>query len=210
MKNYVVLFDLICYVAIPLLIWNFGRDVLGDYYAMLASSVPGIIYSIYRFVLIKTFNLFGIFMLGNLIVGTLIDVLAGSAMQLLWNNVFYSFAIALLFIATVIINRPLFLFFAIDFNELQGNDREKMKKLFYQRKVLFTFKAITILFAFRDILLASIKIWLIKEYGVEAFDKGIVLRQVLSWGITGLSVIGFIYISKLLQSNEDEPVHPTI
>ncbi|OCA91855.1 VC0807 family protein [Pseudobacillus wudalianchiensis] len=210
MKNYVVLFDLICYVAIPLLIWNFGRDLLGDYYAMLISSVPGILYSIYRFILIKTVNLFGIFMLGNLIVGTLIDVLAGSAMQLLWNNVFYSYTIALLFIISVLVNRPLFLFFAIDFTELQGSGRHEMKKSFYQKKVLRAFKWITLLFAFRDVLLASVKIWLIKEYGVDAFDKGIVLRQVLSWGITAVSVIGFIYISKLLQTNEEEPIRPPV
>lgn len=50
---------------------------------MLLSADSGITYSGYRFILLKICNLFGIFMLANLIVGTLIDVLAGFIIRLL-------------------------------------------------------------------------------------------------------------------------------
>jgi hypothetical protein len=138
-KN-IVLSDVIFYLIFPIVIWNIGKDYIGDYYAMLISSVPGIIYSVIRFILLKKVNLFGVFIISNLLVGTLIDVLSGSALNLLWNNVYYSYFIGSLFI---LINRPLALYFALDFVELQGRDRENMKGIFYQKRILTIFKLIT-------------------------------------------------------------------
>ncbi|WP_374056177.1 hypothetical protein [Rossellomorea sp. FM04394] len=83
MKKNFVLLDLLMYVALPLFVWNIMRDYIGDYYAMLLFSVPGIIYTVYRFIEMKKVNTFGLFILVTLIVGTLIDVLAGSSLQLL-------------------------------------------------------------------------------------------------------------------------------
>jgi hypothetical protein len=210
MHKNIVVWDLICYVIFPLVIWNFSKDYIGDYYAMLISSVPGIIYSIIRFILLKKINLFGIFMIANLSLGTLIDVLSGSAIQMLWNNVFYSYAFALFFIVTILMKKPIYLFLSLDVVEMQGHNREKMKALFYQDKPLFIFKLITLGFAFREVLLASIKVWLIMKYGVDAFDKGIILRQVLNWTITGISIYGFIHIFKILNQSSELPDEESI
>ncbi|MCA1054334.1 hypothetical protein LCM10_04985 [Rossellomorea aquimaris] len=201
MQKNIVLGDIIFYLIFPIVIWNISRDYIGDYYAMLLSSVPGIIYSVIRFILLKKVNLFGLFMIGTLLAGTLVDVLSGSALNLLWNNVYYSYGIGLFFILTILFNRPITLFFALDFVEMQGYDRKEMRTIFYQKRILNLFKLITFGFAFRDILLASIKVWLISEYGVEAFDKGLILRQILSWTLTGVTIYGFIYISKILSEN---------
>ncbi len=199
MNKNIVIGDVVFYLIFPIVIWNIGRDLAGDYYAMLISSVPGIIYSLFRFYLIKKINLFGVFILGNLLAGTLIDVLSGSALNLLWNNVYYSYFLGSLFLVTILFHRPIALYFALDFVELQGEDRIRMKETFYQKRILNIFKLITLGFALRDLLLATIKMWLILSYGVESFDKGILLRQVLSWSLTGLSIYGFIYVSKLIQ-----------
>ncbi|MGR3764082.1 VC0807 family protein [Rossellomorea sp. NS-SX7] len=201
MQKKIVLGDFIFYLIFPIVIWNLGRDYIGDYYAMLLSSVPGIIYSVIRFILLKKVNLLGLFMIGTLLAGTLIDVLSGSALNLLWNKVYYSYFMSSLFVLTILINRPIALFFALDFVEMQGYDRMTMKDTFYQKRILNLFKLITFGFAFRDILLASIKVWLIVTYGVEAFDKGLILRQVLNWTLSGLTIYGFIYISKILNQN---------
>lgn len=138
-KN-VVVWDLICYVVFPLVIWHATREYVSDYYAMLISSVPGIIYSIVRFILIKKLNVFGIFMIANLVIGTLIDVLSGSAMNMLWNNVYYLYILPFLFLLTALINKPLYLYFSLDFVEMQGHNRKKMKELFYQKRILTVFK----------------------------------------------------------------------
>ncbi|MBM7691349.1 hypothetical protein JOC77_000754 [Peribacillus deserti] len=204
MKKNIIVLDLIFYVAVPLLVWNFGRDYMGDYLAMILSSVPGILYSLYRFYEIKKINFFGCFILINLVVGTLIDVLAGSAIQLLWNNTYYLFVLGGVFVLSILINRPIALLFALDIIELQGADRKEVKQLFYQPKPLLVFKLITMAFALRDIILGIVKIWLITEYGVEAFDKGIFLRQVFSWTVTILTGFGFYYVTKIVEENSGQ------
>ncbi|QFT87641.1 hypothetical protein FIU87_03165 [Bacillus sp. THAF10] len=171
---------------------------------MLISSIPGIIYSLIRFILLKKINLFGIFIISNLFLGTLIDVLSGSAINLLWNNIYYSYFLGILFLFTIFLNKPIALYFALDFVELQGQNRIKMKEIFYQKRILNIFKLITFVFAFRDILLASIKWWLISTYGIESFDKGLVLRQIFSWVLTGLSIYGFIYVSNIINENSSQ------
>ena len=60
MFKHVLVWDIICFVVFPLVIWNVGRDIFGDYYAMLISSIPGIVYSIIRFILIKRVSFTGI------------------------------------------------------------------------------------------------------------------------------------------------------
>ncbi|MFC7322753.1 VC0807 family protein [Halobacillus campisalis] len=201
MKNHFVLLDLIFYVVFPLAVWNLTRDPIGDYYAMLLSSVPGIIYTVYRFMALKKVNVFGLYMISTLVVGTLIDVLAGNAIRLLWYNVIYAYVLAGLFLLTIVIKKPIALYFALDFTELQGDDRAFNKRLFYQKKIYRIFSWIVAGFAFQNILSATLKAWLITEYGVEAFDKGIILRQVINWGLTFIIMAGFFYISKVINES---------
>lgn len=54
-------------------------------------------------------------MIVTLIIGTLIDVLAGSAIQLLWNNVIYAYVMSGFFLLTILIKKPITLYFALDF-----------------------------------------------------------------------------------------------
>lgn len=61
----------------------------------------------------------------------------------------------------------------------------------------------TLLFAFRSGVFAAIKAWLIVEYGVEAFDKGILVRQVIGWVFTGLTIFGFIYTTKVIKDHPE-------
>jgi len=206
--NKIVFWDVICYIVFPLLVWNFIRDEIGDYYAMLLSSVPGIIYTIIRFYYIRSLQFFGIFMLANLVLSTLVDVMSGSAINLLWNRVYFAIGIGVFFLGTMLVKRPVALLFALDIMEMQGQRRESLKKIFYQKKVLLVFQAITFVFVFREGLFAAWKAWLIKEYGVEAFDQALVLRQVLSWVLTGVTVIGYLYVGKILQDQSNKPVDP--
>ena len=208
MKKHIIFLDLLFYVAVPLLVWKFGREAIGDYYAMLASSVPGILYSIYRFYEVKKVNLTGIYILSTLIIGTMIDFLAGSAMQLLGNKVYYAFFIALFFLFTVLINKPAALYLALDLLELQGSKREPLKELFYRKTPLLVFKLITLAFFLREAVLAAVRIYLIGKYGVDAFDKGIVMRQVISWSFTILTMFGYVYIYSFLEKQQTPPEKP--
>ncbi|MEQ6356007.1 VC0807 family protein [Lysinibacillus sp. M3] len=81
------------YAGLPYVIWNFGREPLGDYTAMLISTIPGIVYTIYRFILDKQFNITGLLILCSLALGTTVDLLSGSAEQMIWNGVYQVFFI---------------------------------------------------------------------------------------------------------------------
>ncbi|MFQ3544094.1 VC0807 family protein [Halobacillus rhizosphaerae] len=201
-KNFILL-DLVCYIVFPLAVWHLTREAIGDYYAMLLSTVPGIIYTVYRFWALKKINVFGIYMVVNLIIGTLIDVFAGSALQLLWNHVIYAYVMAVVFLVTILLKKPLALYFGLDFTEMQGYDRKFSNQLFHKQKLYLIFCLITAAFALQNVILASIKVWLIKEYGVDAFDKGIILKQALSWGISFVIMGGYFYIGKVINSSPD-------
>lgn len=210
MNRNILIWDLICYVAFPIGIWHLSRDIIGDYYAMLISTIPGFIYSIIRFILLKKINFFGIFLIVTLATSTLVDVLSGSAIQMLWNHVVYSYVIALIMIISILINRPIYLLFTVDIMELQGRSRRILKQEFYQKKILTIFKLITFGFACKDIIVASINVWLILQYGVDSFDKGILLKQIVGWGITLISVYGFFHIAKLLQYKSNKEMEQTL
>ncbi|MGE7912884.1 VC0807 family protein [Lysinibacillus xylanilyticus] len=101
-----ILFELIFYAALPYVIWNLGREPLGDYTAMLISTIPGIVYTIYRFILDKQFNITGLLILSSLALGTTVDLLSGSAEQMIWNGVYLSLFYTFLYIVTLMIKRP--------------------------------------------------------------------------------------------------------
>ncbi|MED4918498.1 VC0807 family protein [Geobacillus thermodenitrificans] len=207
MEKRMVMLDVVFYVVFPIVLWYALRGPVGEYGAMLICTVPGAIYTVYRFWSIRRVQWFGTFLLVNLAVSTLLNVLAGSALQMLWNDVWYSIALSVFFLATVVVKRPLMLYFSLDFVEMQGAPRSVMKKQFFERDVFPLFQWITVGFALRDGLLAAIKAHLIVRYGVEAFDRAIVIREVIGWGITILCMLGFVRISKIL-SNRDTPPYP--
>ena len=204
MKNKVVLWDLICYLIFPLVIWNVLNDRIDEYYAMLISTVPGIIYSIVRFIEYKRINFFGLVMIGTLMIGTLVDVLSGSALQMMWNNVYYSLGLAVFFLVTNFINKPTSLLFALDLTEMQGYDRQMLKKSYYQPKILFVFKLITYGFVIQSLLKAGIDAWLILQHGVDAYGKSIITKRVINTSIGLICLYGFFHINKMLK-NQQEP-----
>ncbi|KAA0549094.1 hypothetical protein FZW96_04050 [Bacillus sp. BGMRC 2118] len=206
MNKNLVLFDIIFYVALPLIIWNMGREIIGDYYAMLLSSVPGIIYTLIRFMKTKKWNVTGIFIVSTLTVGVLVDVLSGNALQLLWNNVYYSFVMSVFFIVTILIRKPMALLFALDVVEMQGYNREETRVLFCNPKIYKVYILITIAMGLRGLIIGVINSQLIMKYGVDAFDQGIIFKQVVGWVMTGITFFGYLYVMKLSTNLTDKKI----
>src|SRR5689334_11347709 len=72
--------DFILFFIFPLIFWELCREGVGDYTAMILSTVPGILYTLYRFKNNARLNYTGIFVILNLILGLLVDILSGSAL----------------------------------------------------------------------------------------------------------------------------------
>lgn len=115
MNRKIAFLDIIFYIGLPLLIWNQGRELIGDYPAMLLSTVPGFIYTLYRFWHERRVNITGIFIITTLLVGTSLDLIAGSAEKMLWYQVYFGFAIAGLHAFFLVIRKPLAIYFAVRF-----------------------------------------------------------------------------------------------
>ncbi len=204
MKN-LVLLDILFYFVFPVVIWNMSKDPIGDYYAMLLSAIPGILYTIVRIIKTRRINTIGLFILTTLIISTTIDLISGSGLNLLWNNVYYQVVLAVFFIVTILINKPIVLYFSLDFTDLQGFDRNTMKSRFYQKDVIAIFRLITLGFGLRSAILACIKGGFILKYGVEAFDEGLMVENIFSWGMSGLCFYGLFLINNKL----NQPQHKT-
>lgn len=118
-----MLLELLIYLGLPYVIWTYGRNLMGDYYAMLLSTAPAIIYTIYRFLKDRQFNMVGVFVIFSLMLGSALDLLAGSALQMLWNSVWLSYAFTTIYLFSMIIQKPLAIYFAVEFMFLQGYPR---------------------------------------------------------------------------------------
>ena len=61
----------------------------------------------------------------SLLLGALVDLLSGSAIQMLWNSVWLGFVFTVVYLVSMLVRKPLALYFAVDFAYLQGFPRAK-------------------------------------------------------------------------------------
>lgn len=190
-----IILDIVCFVMLPLVIWNNGRVFFSDYIAMLLSTVPGFMYTIYRFRVERQFHITGLFIITSLFIGTTVDLLSGSAERMLWNQIYLGLFYVVVHFIALVIRRPFALYFAVDFVYLQGHPREETKRLFYQKGIFMWFQMIQLLFVIRGLFMAGLNTWLLKTYGVDGYNQMIIYRQIAGW-FFGLLVAGmYIYIN---------------
>ncbi|MCM3003468.1 VC0807 family protein [Priestia koreensis] len=198
MKNKVI-FDLLFYIALPYLIWNQGRHFLGDYYAILLSTAPAFIYTIYTFVKEKQFNVTGLFLVITLLIRTIVDIISGKADTMLVNQAYFMFGLGVVLFITMLIKKPLGLYFFVDTAYLMGYKREESLPLFKEKPLFSMFQWLTLLFALRYILLGIVKLYLLQKFGVEGYGNMIVIRQVITWVFSIFIAIYTFFIIKKVQ-----------
>ena len=194
MKKFILL-DLICYVALPYFIWNYGREFLDDYYAMLVSTLPGFFYTIYRFVQERQFNIAGLSILLSLFLGTVVNLLSKDAESMLWNQVYLGYTYGAIFLLSIVIRKPLALRFAVDFVYLQGYSREVSRAWFSEKNIFNWFQLLTGLFVLNSIFQNSLKAWLIYSQGVDGYGELLIYMNISGWIFYALILAGFFFIS---------------
>src|SRR5699024_154924 len=195
MNKKLIILDIVCYGVIPFLLWNYGRESLGDYLAILLSTVPGFIYTVYRFVNEKQLNIAGLFIITSLLISTVVDLVSTSALNMLWNQVYLGFGFGAVFLLTTIIRKPLALYLAVDFAYLQGYPREDSKKLFNVKGLFIWFQLINLVFILRALALNSLKASLIDSYGADGYNQVIVYMNISGWVFNGLIFLAYIFVS---------------
>lgn len=195
MNRRLAFLDLLCYAAIPFIIWNYGREPLGDYWAILLSTVPGFIYTIYRFVVEKQFNIMGLFIISSLFITTAVNLISTSAESMLWNQIYLGLGFAAIFLLSMLLRKPLALYFAVDWSYLQGYERKSSKALFMTKGIFMGFQLLTLLFVVRSTFQNALKMWLLIRYGAESYGQMIIYMNISGWIFNGLIMLGFILIS---------------
>ncbi|MEK4386142.1 VC0807 family protein [Solibacillus sp. FSL W7-1464] len=198
-NKYFIFLELLFYVVLPYAIWKFGREPLGDYAAMLLSTVPGIIYTVYRFAKDRQFNVTGLFILGSMLIGTTVDLLSGSAEQMIWNNVYLGLFYTFLFVILFIVKQPISLYIAVDFAYLQGYSRKDSKALFFQKGIFRWFQLIQIVFIIRGLVMAGITVYLLRKFGIDSYGDMLIYKRVAVWVFSGILTGMFFYISVVVQ-----------
>ncbi|MDM5156435.1 VC0807 family protein [Bacillus sp. DX1.1] len=205
-QNKKVLFDIIFYLVFPFVIWKFAKTYIDPYYAMLISSVPGILYTLYCFKKEKQFHVTGFFILITLIANTTVDLLSGSAEKMLWNDVYYHIALGLIIICTIFIKKPLMLYFAADLAVLQGYDRDESRTLYRDKQILPSLQYFTLFFGLQFIVMSCIKIYFISVFGVDGYGEMKAIMTAIGWGVSICMGAGFLLvdhkIKKVTESKE--------
>jgi hypothetical protein len=196
MKTKFIGIEIIVFIAIPYFIWNFLRDYTGDYYAMLLSTAPGFVYTIFRFSKDRQFSVGGLFILISLLLSTLVDLFSGSAIQMLWNSVWLGFAFTVVYLVSIIVRKPLALYFAVDFAYLQGFPHVNSHHLYSIKENIKWFQLITALFVLQGLVMNSVMALLIMCHGVEAFMHLILLRKALALIFGIVIFVGYLFSSK--------------
>jgi len=195
MNKKIIVLDIICYAAIPYLIWTHGREPLGDYIALLLSTMPGIIYTIYRFINERHFNIAGLFILGSLLISTSVNLVSASAESMLWNQVYLGFGFALIYFISIVIKKPLVLYFAVDFAYLQGHKREHSKALFNVKSLFKWFQLLTIVFVLRGVFQSLFKAWLLQTHGVDGYSQMLIWLNFSGYVFTGIIFGGYLFVT---------------
>lgn len=189
-------YDLLFYLIIPLFIWNVFKKEFGSYYAMLLTSLPGFIYTIYSFLKDKKYNVPGIYILTASVIGRILDVVSHSAEQMLWNDVYMHIAHASLWIITIVIKKPMAIYFIEYF--YTGADRNT-KELFRKKELFKYFQYLTLLYALMYIEKMIVKVWAIKTYGVDGFNYISIIMRVNGYILPVLTLPYIIFMWKKIR-----------
>ncbi len=195
-KEFHLLYDLIFYFILPILFWEFGRGCISDYATILLSVFPGIIYSLYRFFKTQDINFTRMYLFINILIGLLCDLCAGSALQLLWNDAFYSLGLSLFFLASCFTKRPLFFYFSLDILVLQGYDRKWTRQALLNEESIKILKMLTAVNSIREGMFTVFLVKVLPVYGVEIYIISILLDQLLSIGMSLVLFGGYCYLYK--------------
>ncbi|MEK5067363.1 VC0807 family protein [Sporosarcina sp. FSL K6-1508] len=196
MNKKLVIYDIIFYAVIPFFIWTYGKEPLGDYTAILLSTVPGFIYTIYRFIKEKELNIAGLFIITSLFISTAVNLLSTSADSMLWNQVYLGFGTCIIYLISMIIRKPMALYFMVDIAYLYGDPREFSKRLFNSDGLFMWFQIFNLLFIVRGIFLSTLKAFLVKTYGAAGYGKMLIYMNISSLVFSGLILLGYFFINK--------------
>ena len=143
--------------------------------------------------------------MSSLMINTILDLISDSAEWMLWNGIYFNFGMIAFLLFTIIIKKPIVLYFLVDAAYIQGTPREESLKKYKSKEVFKYFQWLTAFLILRDVLESVVKIWLIHKYGVDGYDKILIAMRTFGWIMSAVFVGAVMYVlNKIMQFNEKE------
>ena len=179
--------------------WNLFRESLGDYNTILYGMLPAVIYTIVVAFINKEWNVTGIFFISIISMNFLFNLLSKTAEQELWNGVYMSVISFSFYVLTIVIKKPIGMYFFIDYAFAKRIPRKVSKELYSSSNNFHYFVEFTLFLMVREVVVGAIKSFLIFNKGVSAFNTIQITSSVLEYVFTGLTVFYVIYILKKIK-----------
>jgi hypothetical protein len=125
--------------------------------------------------------------------------LSKTAEQELWNGVYMSVISFSFYVLTIVIKKPIGMYFFIDYAFAKGIPRKVSKELYSSSNNFHYFVEFTLFLMVREVVVGAIKSFLIFNKGVSAFNTIQITSSVLEYVFTGLTVFYVIYILKKIK-----------
>lgn len=195
MKRKIIL-DLFFYLAMPLLAWNLLRGHYSDYVLILIGLVPGLAYTLVTFVRERQWSVSGLFFLAIICANLALNLLSSTAEQELWNPVWLSYASIAFYALTMLIGRPIGMYFFIDYAYSRGVPREHSRALYGSKDNFHYFYKFTAFLMLREVASIVVKSAMIGQLGVAGFNRIQLASSVINYTFTALMVMLIIHILK--------------
>ncbi|MNC17811.1 hypothetical protein D3C75_657020 [compost metagenome] len=212
-----MLWDIVMYLVLPMAVWRLGEGHLPDYYLILITGIPGIIYTLVTLMIRKKANFTGIFILTVMLTDSALDLLAGSVRNMFLYGLWQNGIMALLYGLTLLLRRPVSLYFALDVAELQGFNRQESRKLFLQPRPRRWLIQITALMGIRSLGFAFIK-WTVLTYFYSesmgkltiGYDNYLFHLRIYSWVWGAIIAACWMLFYKSVTSPVKDDPHPAM
>lgn len=197
-----VFLDLLFYLGIPLLLWNVFREDLGDYTTILVGMVPAVVYTVVMLIIKKEWNVTGIFFLSIISLNWILNLFSNTAEQELWNGVYMSVISIAFYALTLLVKRPIGMYFFVDYAHAKGVPRKESFAKYKSKENFHHFVNFTLFLGLREILQGGIKSYLIITKGVEGFNHIQIITTVLGYTFTAIMIFYVMYILKKIKTEK--------
>lgn len=208
-----MLWDVVIYLVLPIAVWRLGEGHLPDYYLILITGIPGIIYTVLTLAFRKKANFTGIFLLTVMLVDSALDLIAGSVRNMFLYGLWQNMAMTVFYFLTLLLRRPVSLYFALDVAELQGYNRQDSRELYFKPKPWRLLKLITVLMGLKSLGFAFIK-WTVLTYFyseslgklIIGYDNYLFYNRIYNWvGGAIIAVFWLFFYKSVMAFVKDDP-----
>jgi hypothetical protein len=166
------------------------------------AAIPATIYAVTTFIREKEHRVTGYILFVGIIVARLMDLLVNSPEQIIWNDVRVDLGYVVLFGISMLIRKPIGLYFFLDYASYSGINYQKAKEHYYRAPIIKYFYYFTVLLVCQNLFMAGLYTVLIKLYGIEGYNTIAIVTNIAGYLNIGMIVLFVFYIIRIIKKED--------